>query len=48
MNKKYGFRHYNVLDRRQFNLLMWNMMKSLSNSSEHVPSSSPSCRNDTK
>ncbi|WP_370574276.1 hypothetical protein [Methanomethylovorans sp.] len=39
MSKKYGFKSYNVLDKRQFNLLMWNMVKNLSNNAEQVSSS---------
>lgn len=31
VSKKYGFKSYNVLDKRQFNLLVWNIAKSLSN-----------------
>ncbi len=38
MSKKYGFKNYTVLDRRQFDLLMWNLMKTLSNNTEQVSS----------
>ncbi len=48
MSKKYGFKNYTVLDRRQFDLLMLNMMKTLSHNSEKVLSSSSSCRNDAE
>ncbi|OPY18689.1 MAG: hypothetical protein A4E24_01878 [Methanomethylovorans sp. PtaU1.Bin093] len=42
MSKKYGFKNYTVLDRRQFDLLMWNLMKTLSDNDEQVSSSSSS------
>lgn len=48
VSKKYGFKSYNVLDKRQFNLLMWNMMKTLSNNAEQVSSSSLSHCKDLK
>jgi succinate dehydrogenase/fumarate reductase-like Fe-S protein len=48
MSKKYDFKNYTVLDRRQLDLLMLNMMKSLSNNSEKPFSSSHSCRNDAE
>ena len=48
VSKKYGFKNYNVLDKRQFDLLIWNMMKSLSNNAEQVSSSSLSYHKDPK
>ncbi|WP_321419611.1 hypothetical protein [uncultured Methanomethylovorans sp.] len=39
MSKKYGFKNYDVLDKRQLNLLTWNMVKSLSNNSGQFSSS---------
>lgn len=40
MSKKCGFKNYSVLDKRQFDLIMWNMIKSMSNNAKKVPPSS--------
>lgn len=34
VTKKYGFKNYDILDKRQLNLLTWNMVKSLSNNAQ--------------
>jgi len=44
VKKSYGLKNYTALDKRRFNLLVWNMVKSLSNSTEQVPSPSVSSR----
>ena len=48
VSKKYGFKNYDVLDKRQFNLLIWNMVKNLSNNAEQVSSSPLSYYKDSK
>ncbi|WP_321418410.1 hypothetical protein [uncultured Methanomethylovorans sp.] len=44
MKKSYRLKNYTVLDKRRFNLLVWNMAKSWFNSTEQVPSPSVSSR----
>ena len=48
MNQKYGFKKHNSLDRRQFNQIMWNLVKQMSNNAEHSLSPSSSCCKETK
>lgn len=47
VSKKYGFKNYDVLDKRQLNLLIWNMVKNLSNNAQ-VSVSSLSYHKDSK
>lgn len=41
VNQKYGFKKHNALDKRQLNLVMWNMVKQMSNNAQQclTPSS---------
>jgi hypothetical protein len=48
VSKKYDFKNYDALDKRQFNLLIWNMVKNLSNNAEQVSSSPFSHYKDSK
>jgi hypothetical protein len=47
VSKKYGFKNYDILDKRQLNLLTWNMVKSLSNTAQ-VSASPLSYHKDSK
>jgi hypothetical protein len=48
MSRKNGFKNYFVLDKNQFNLLKWNIIKTLSNNAEQLSYSSLSGHNDKK
>lgn len=48
MNQKYGFKKHTALDGRQLNLVMWNIVKQMSNNSQQGLTPSSSCFKKTK